>query len=187
MIYLELFTSFILIGFTSFGGLSMIPLISQQMLDHGWMSAQEVADIVAIAEMTPGPLGINCATFAGTRTAGLPGAAIATLGVMLPSLTLTMVAAFALAKFRENRGLAHAMYGIRPVAIGLIASIVIEQGQANYFTVALVPYLPALLIGMVALFLLLRLHWDVPPTILVCALLGLLAGALSGPLGYGLP
>ena len=64
MLSLELFLSFLLIGFTSFGGMSMIPLINDQMLSHGWMTAQEVADIVAIAEMTPGPLGLNCATFA---------------------------------------------------------------------------------------------------------------------------
>ena len=68
MLYLELFLSFVMIGFTSFGGMSMIPLISDEMLTHGWMTSQEVADIVAIAEMTPGPLGLNCATFAGMRT-----------------------------------------------------------------------------------------------------------------------
>ena len=76
MLYLELFLSFLLIGFTSFGGMSMIPLINGQMLSHGWMTAQEVADIVAIAEMTPGPLGLNCATFAGSRTAGALGALV---------------------------------------------------------------------------------------------------------------
>ena len=70
MVLLELFISFLKIGFTSFGGLSMIPLITSEMTSHGWMTAAEVSDIVAIAEMTPGPLGLNCATFAGMRTAG---------------------------------------------------------------------------------------------------------------------
>ena len=70
MILLELFWSFCKIGFTSFGGLSMVPLINSEMLSHGWMTLSEVSDIVAIAEMTPGPLGLNCATFAGTRVAG---------------------------------------------------------------------------------------------------------------------
>ena len=64
MVLLELFVSFLKIGFTSFGGLSMIPLITSEMTAHGWMTASEVSDIVAIAEMTPGPLGLNCATFA---------------------------------------------------------------------------------------------------------------------------
>ena len=86
MIYIELFVSFLLIGFTSFGGMSMIPLINAEMLSHGWMTATEVSDIVAIAEMTPGPLGINCATFAGTRVAGIPGALCASLGVLAPTI-----------------------------------------------------------------------------------------------------
>ena len=92
MLYLELFLSFVMIGFTSFGGMSMIPLINDEMLSHGWMTAQEVADIVAIAEMTPGPLGLNCATFAGMRTGGVMGAAAASVGVLLPSLTLCLIA-----------------------------------------------------------------------------------------------
>ena len=74
---LELFWSFLKIGFTSFGGLSMIPLISHEVISHGWMNLGEVGDIVAIAEMTPGPLGFNCATFAGIHAAGIPGAAAA--------------------------------------------------------------------------------------------------------------
>ena len=79
--YFELFFSFMKIGFTSFGGMSMIPLILEEMQAHHWMSAQELADLVAIAEMTPGPLGINCATFEGTQAAGISGglAAVADL------------------------------------------------------------------------------------------------------------
>lgn len=71
MVLIDLFISFLKIGFTSFGGLSMIPLITSEMTEHSWMTASEVSDIVAIAEMTPGPLGLNCATFAGMRTAGI--------------------------------------------------------------------------------------------------------------------
>ena len=67
----QLFLAFAKIGFTSFGGTSMIPLIMEEMLSHNWMTADDVANIVAIAEMTPGSLGVNCATFAGTQTAGV--------------------------------------------------------------------------------------------------------------------
>ena len=67
------------------------------------MTSQEVADIVAIAEMTPGPLGLNCATCAGARTAGIPGALSASLGVVVPSLTVTMLAAMFLKRFKESR------------------------------------------------------------------------------------
>ena len=93
MVLIELFWSFVKIGFTSFGGLSMIPLINAEMISHGWMTAGEVSDIIAIAEMTPGPLGPNCATFAGIKAAGIAGAVAANLGVLSPTLTLTAAAA----------------------------------------------------------------------------------------------
>ena len=65
--YLALYVSFLKIGFSSFGGLSMVPLINQEMIAHGWMTSSELSDLIAIAEMTPGPLGLNCASFAGIR------------------------------------------------------------------------------------------------------------------------
>ena len=73
MIYLRLFTAFMKIGFTSFGGMSMIPVIMQEMKVNQWMTAEDLTNLIAIAEMTPGPLGINCATFAGMQTAGGSG------------------------------------------------------------------------------------------------------------------
>lgn len=166
-----------MIGFTSFGGMSMIPLIHNQMLSHGWMTAQEVADIVAIAEMTPGPLGLNCATFAGSRTAGIFGALCATAGVLLPSFTVTLVAAMFLKKFKESRGLSNALYGIRPVCIGMISAVIIQQSMSNYAgTLWFGISWQAILIGVVALVLLLRFKWTIPRTILVSAMLGLILG-----------
>ena len=94
MILLELFWSFCKIGFTSFGGLSMVPLINSEMISHSWMTASEVSDIVAIAEMTPGPLGLNCATFAGIRVAGVAGAVCASLGVLSPTLLVCSIAGY---------------------------------------------------------------------------------------------
>ena len=175
MLLAELLVSFLLVGLTSFGGMSMIPLISQQMLSHGWMTAQEVADIVAIAEMTPGPLGLNCATFAGTRTAGLAGAAVATIGVLLPSLTITMLAAMFFKRFRESRLMDEALYGIRPVCIGMIAAILVQQSLANYVVASAVS-LPSVAIGLVALVLILKFKVGVPAVILVSAALGLILG-----------
>ena len=103
MTILQLFWSFCQIGFTSFGGLSMIPLISGEMVGHGWMTSTEVSDIVAIAEMTPGPLGLNCATFAGIRVAGLAGALAANLGMLSPTLTVCVAAAIFFERFKSNR------------------------------------------------------------------------------------
>ncbi len=179
MIYLELFASFLMIGFTSFGGMSMIPLINDQMLSHGWMTAHEVADIVAIAEMTPGPLGLNCATFAGTRTAGFAGALAASLGVITPSLTVCMIAAAFLKRFKENRLMDEALYGIRPVCIGMIASVIVQQCRANYAgpLLGLISW-PAVVVGAVSLVALLRFKWSVPRTILLAAGLGLALGSI---------
>ena len=179
MIYLELFLSFVMIGFTSFGGMSMIPLINDQMLSHGWMTAQEVADIVAIAEMTPGPLGLNCATFAGARTAGMPGALAASLGVVVPSLTVTMLAAMFLDKFKESRLMDEALYGIRPVCIGMIFAVIVQQSMSNYAgTLPGFVSWQAVVIGLVSLLVLLRFKWSVPKTILLAAGLGLALGSL---------
>ncbi len=174
MIYLELFLSFLIIGFTSFGGMSMIPLINDQMLSHGWMTAAEVADIVAIAEMTPGPLGLNCATFAGARTAGIAGAVVASLGVLFPTLTVTMLVATFLEKFKQSRLMGEALYGIRPACIGMILAVIIQQSMANYAG-PLFGFLSwqAVVIGVIALLMLLRFKWSVPRTILLSAALGL--------------
>ena len=90
---LEIFFSFVKIGFTSFGGLSMLSLITEEMLQHGWMTAREITDIAAIAEMTPGPLGLNCATFAGMKVAGVAGALAANLGDLTPTLTVGLLVA----------------------------------------------------------------------------------------------
>ncbi len=174
MIYLELFFSFMIIGFTSFGGMSMIPLINDQMLSHGWMTSAEVADIVAIAEMTPGPLGLNCATFAGARTAGIAGAVVASLGVLFPTLTVTMLVATFLEKFKQSRLMGEALYGIRPACIGMIFAVIIQQSMANYAG-PLFGFLSwqAVVIGVIALLMLLRFKWSVPRTILLSAALGL--------------
>ena len=80
MIYLRLFTAFMKIGFTSFGGMSMIPVIMQEMKVNHWMTAEDLTNLIAIAEMTPGPLGINCATFAAMQTADVLGGIAAVMG-----------------------------------------------------------------------------------------------------------
>ena len=88
MLYLSLFLSFMKISFCSFGGYAMMSLINEEMVKHAWLTTTEVADIFAIAEMTPGSFSINCATFAGMKVAGIPGALSATAGILMPSLTL---------------------------------------------------------------------------------------------------
>lgn len=174
MLLLELFWSFVKIGFTSFGGLSMIPLISSEMISHGWMTASEVSDIVAIAEMTPGPLGLNCATFAGMRAAGLAGAFVANLGALAPTLTLCAVAAVFFEHFRDNKRLAQIMVGVRPACVGMVAGVIIELGLENYTD------WPSLVLGAVDLVLLLKFRVSIPKVLLFSAVVGIILFGVMG-------
>lgn len=102
MIYLELLWSFLQIGLFSIGGgYAAMPLIQQQVVDlHPWLTMTQFADIMAIAEMTPGPIAINAATFVGIQVAGIPGALAATLGCVLPSCVIVLTLAWAYYRFR---------------------------------------------------------------------------------------
>jgi len=138
MIYLQLFWSFFKIGAFSFGGgYAMIPLIQKEIQSHGWMEAKEFADIVAVSQMTPGPLAVNAATYVGVKTAGVLGSAFATLGVSLPSFILIIIIANFLIKFKESRIVNSALKGIRPITIGLISSAVIFFANMSIFTIDL--------------------------------------------------
>ncbi len=181
MILLELFLSFMKIGFFSFGGLTMIPVINDEVLVHGWMTAGEVMDIVAVAEMTPGSLGINCATFVGLRTAGIPGALSATLGVMMPSLTLCMAAAHFIMKLKDSPVLESAMSGVRPVSMGMLLAVAVTLSQSTFWAEGAAMSLAGVrwnlvLIAAACGVLLFKFKLSIPKTILLAAVLGLLAG-----------
>lgn len=170
---IELFISFLKVGFTSFGGLSMVPLINSEMLGHGWMTAREVADIVAIAEMTPGPLGLNCATFAGMRVGGIPGAVAANLGILFPSFSVAWLVAVFFEKFKNSPMMQRMLYGIRPVCIGLISYAMLSIGSDSYLTESSMLFWQGLVIGAVSLYLLLKRKAGIPVTILAAAVLGI--------------
>ena len=172
MIYLELLLAYIRVGFSSFGGQSMIPLVRAEMLAHGWLTSSELTDIVAIAEMTPGSFGINCATFVGLRTAGVPGAVIASIGAMFPSLTLTMVAAYFLAAFKESPLLERGLYGIRAVCLGMIVAVIFSLASDSYLIAGAIS-IPAVLIGLLGLYLTVRRQMSIAKVIGTSALLGL--------------
>lgn len=134
MIYLDLLFTFFRIGLFSFGGgYAMIPLMKAEIERHGWLSLEEFADLVAISQMTPGPIGINAATFIGTRTAGLSGAAVATFGVVLPSFVIILIIARLLDAFRSNRSVDAVIRGIRPATIGLIGTAVLFFAEVSVF------------------------------------------------------
>ena len=124
MIYLQLFLSFLQIGLFSFGGgYAAIPLIQGQIVDqHGWLSMAEFTDLITISQMTPGPIAINSATFVGIKIAGLPGAAVATLGCILPSCVIVTLIARLYLKYRNLAVLQGVLGSLRPAVVAMIAS-----------------------------------------------------------------
>lgn len=124
MIYLQLFWSYFQIGLFSIGGgYAAMPLIQHQVVElHSWLTMTQFADIVTIAEMTPGPIAINSATFVGTMVAGLPGAIIATLGCVFPSCVIVMTLAYIYYRFRGLNIVQGVLTGLRPAVVAMIAS-----------------------------------------------------------------
>lgn len=123
MIYLWLFLEFFKIGlFTFGGGYAMIPLIKEVVLKYGWLTEAQFMDFIGVCESTPGPIAINMATFVGSSQAGIGGAAVATLGVVLPSFLIIILVASILKRFIKNKFVDRALTGIKAVVIGLILS-----------------------------------------------------------------
>ena len=132
MIFLQIFISYLKIVFFGFGGgYAMLSLIQHEVVvRHGWLTAGEFADIIAVSQITPGPIAINSATYIGYTVGmqegglwtGLLGAAVATFAVCLPALTLMLLITKFFLKLRRNPYVEGAMRGMRPVVIGMIAS-----------------------------------------------------------------
>lgn len=117
----QIFSVFAGIGtFTIGGGYAMIPLIENAMLKRGWISEDEVSDIVVLAQSAPGLLAVNMAIYSGYRLRGLPGAVAATVGAVLPSFVIILLVAILFTEIRENPVVERIFRGIRPVAVGLI-------------------------------------------------------------------
>ena len=126
MIYWQLFIAFAKVGLLGFGGgLAIVRLIYDSIQLFMDMSPEAFANIVAIAQITPGPVSLNTATYVGFEAAGITGAAVASLGVILPTFILVSIVARAMQRFRDNKIMNGAITGIRPVTIGLIASAVV--------------------------------------------------------------
>ena len=150
MIFLELFVAYLKIGFFGFGGgYAMLSLIQNEVVvQHGWLTNAEFADIIAISQITPGPIAINSATYIGYTMGltvdglwtGLLGAAVATFAVCLPALTLMLLITKFFLKLKNNPYVEGAMWAMRPVVIGMIASAALllifphgsDPGEQNF-------------------------------------------------------
>lgn len=142
MVLVDLFLTFFKIGAFGFGGgYAMLSLIQSEVTEvHAWLSGAEFLDIVAIAEMTPGPIAINMGTFVGYELSGILGAAIATLGVVLPSFIIVLILVRIFLKVQKNEKIQNALSGIRPAILALIASAaLLLMGEAfiDVFSIAI--------------------------------------------------
>lgn len=138
MILFELFINFFFIGLTSIGGgLSTIPLMTEILTTKGWMVQTEIIDMIAVSEMTPGPIGINMATYAGNKAAGIPGGIIATLGLVAPSIIIIIIVAHFYTKYKNNEYVNKTMTIIRPVVTGLIAAVCANLAVISLFNIEL--------------------------------------------------
>ena len=124
-IFLQLFLSFFKIGLFSFGGgYAMLPLIKEEVVTtNNWLSLNEFTDIIAISQVTPGPIAVNSATYIGyTATGSILGSVVSTLGVVLPSFIIMTIISIFFMRFKNNKYVDYAFLGIRPTVIGLIAA-----------------------------------------------------------------
>lgn len=124
MIYLLLFFEFFKTGlFSVGGGMATLPFLYDMSSRHPeWFTPAQIADMIAVAESTPGPIGVNMATYVGFTTAGIFGSVIATLGLITPSVIVILIIARVLTRFRRNSYVDAVFYGLRPCSVGLIAA-----------------------------------------------------------------
>lgn len=137
MIYLQLFYEFFKTGlFAVGGGLATLPFLQEMAVKTGWFTLAELTDMIAVSESTPGPIGVNMATYAGFTTAGIPGAVIATLGLITPSVIVILIVAGFLKRFKDSPIVAAIFSGLRPASSALIAAVLLSLVVSNFLDTA---------------------------------------------------
>lgn len=166
MIYVQLFFEFFCVGLLAVGGgLATIPFLTDMASRTGWFSLEALTQMIAVSESTPGPLGVNMASYVGYTTAGIPGGAIATLGLITPCIIIIIIVATFLQKFRQNTMVESIFYGLRPASAGLIAaagwavfslSLIHVTERADQFSVSF--HWPAITLALI-IFVMTHLKW----------------------------
>jgi chromate transporter len=124
-----LFSTFLKVGAFSFGGgYAVIPTIEYEVSSHGWLTGEEFRQAVSLAGMAPGPVATNTATLIGYKTAGIPGAILSTMGMILPSLIAVLLLAVVFVRFNQNKWFKSTFYGLRPIVTGLMVYAAIHFG-----------------------------------------------------------
>ena len=136
MIYLHLFLSFLKIGAVSFGGgYGMISLVRETVVSNGWLTDTQMMNFIAVSESTPGPIAVNMATFVGFSQGGVPGAILATFGVILPAFLIMILIASVMRTFMKRKGVNAFLEGVRPGVVALIMSTAVTMGLSTLFGV----------------------------------------------------
>lgn len=136
MIYLTLYWEFFKIGLFAVGGsLATLPFIRQLVGKYGWITEQQILDMIAISESTPGSIGVNVATFVGNVTAGILGGIVATMGVITSSIVIIIIIAHYITRFHETQIIKSTFVSIRPAATGLIAAVGFEIARISLFSI----------------------------------------------------
>lgn len=156
MTYLVLYWEFFKIGlFAIGGGLASLPFLQEAAAKHGWITQDQLLNMIAISESTPGPIGINTATFVGYEVGGVLGGIIATLGEVSPSVIVIVLLAQTLRKYNDHPLVQGAFSAIRPAVAGLIGAVAIGLAQTELFVMAvwrMGDVLGALNLGAIAMF-----------------------------------
>lgn len=147
MLYLLLFSEFFKIGLFSFGGgYATIPFLYHIASNYGWYSVQELTKMIAVASITPGPVGINVATYAGLKSAGVLGSLLATVSEILPSLILVLIVAKLLKKFNDNYYVKTVIQTLKPISCALLFSVAVELLQPTFYDLKALILIAVLLI-----------------------------------------
>lgn len=175
MVLWELFSTFIIIGFVSFGGgYAMIPVIETEVSQHGWMTTQQFSDVIAIAGMSPGPIAMNSAVLVGYSTAGVIGAIISALGILLPAIILVIVVGTFFIKLHHHQIVQSIFYGLRPIVTSLVVYAAINFALSNNLINPAISWktVSLLLIFVLSLIALLKLRWNPAYVIILSGLVG---------------
>ena len=136
MIYLRLYLEFVKIGlFSVGGGLATLPFLQDLGARTGWFTSADISNMIAVSESTPGPIGVNMATYTGYTVGGILGGVIATLGLITPAIVVIMIISKLLEKFKENKYVGGAFYGLRAVSIALIAAVAVDVILSTLFNI----------------------------------------------------
>lgn len=187
MIYIRLFYEFFKAGlFAIGGGLATLPFLQEIGQKTGWFTSHDLMDLIAISESTPGPIGINAATYAGFHASGVLGGVVATLGLVAPSIIIIILVSKVLEKFKESELVQHIFYGLRPASTGLIAAAGFSVVLTTLLSVTELPTDPVGAFNWFGIVLAVILYWAIKkfnkhPVVYIgaSALVGIAAGYMG--------